>query len=136
MATYRKDAAREHWHIPWPVRILIAIVGLGMLLLGFVGWALENEYGGDTDRAEYVIGHDVETGLATVQEGERGEVVYEFSSMQDAEAWVQSQRGPRDYTVPVMLLIGGALMIIVGIAPAPSKREAGSIPATGLETPA
>ena len=100
MVTYRKDQEREHWHRPWPLRAALFATGVVLILAGLVGWSLEDVYGGDPDRQEYTVGHEDETGLATIY-GENGEVVYESTSIDDAEAWVGNQRGSRNYAVPI-----------------------------------
>lgn len=122
--TYRKSLERRGWHRPWSVRVLSVIVGLLLLVAGGVGWALETEYGGDPDRQEYVIGWDDQLGGAVVL-GENNEIVYDATEIADAEAWVQAQRGSRNYAVPVLLFAGSAILLIVGVAPSP-RREEGS----------
>ncbi|MEN8240088.1 MAG: hypothetical protein ABFR53_12915 [Actinomycetota bacterium] len=122
MVTYRKDLAREHWHRPWPVRILLVILGPVMILAGLVGWSLEETYGGDTNVQEYVIEHDAAAGLARVY-GENGEMEFEATSIEDAEAYVDGQRGQHNYAVPILLIVLGALSIIAGIAPSPRRRS-------------
>jgi hypothetical protein len=120
MVTYRKDLAKKHWHRPWPVRVGLALLGLVLLLAGLVGWELEDVYGGDPDRQEYVIGD--EPGRAVVL-GDDGEVVYESTDIADAEAYVQGERGSRDYAVPILLIAGGVLAIIAAVAPSPVRHE-------------
>jgi hypothetical protein len=112
--------------------VVLVLVGLVLLVAAGVGWSLEKEYGGDPDRAEYVIGHDAQTGQATVQ-GQEG-MVYEASNIADAEAYVESQRGSRNYTVSILLLTGGVLAIIAGIAPSPLARESRPASRTELMT--
>lgn len=133
MVTYRKELAREHWHRPWPIRVLLVLLGVVLIMAGGVAWSLEDVYGGDSDRQEYVVGHDALTGTATAT-GEDG-TVYETDSIADAEAYVESQRGSHSYAVPILLLIGGGMAIVVGIAPVPSKREQRhSVPTLGANT--
>lgn len=122
MVTYRKDLTRKHWHRPWLVRIALVIVGLVLVLAGSVAWSIEDVYGGDPDRQEYVVGHDAETGRATVY-GEDGAVVHEATDIAGAEAYVSSRRGRRNYTTPILLHAAGALSIIAGISPSPLARE-------------
>lgn len=69
---------------------------------------------------EYVISEDVETGQVLVH-GEDGETVYESTDMGDAEAYTEAQRGSRNYTVPILLIAGGALSVLLGVSPL--KRE-------------
>ena len=132
MVTYRKDSARKHWHRPWPIRIALVLLGLVLTFAGLVGWSLEDVYGGDSNRQEYVIGHDAEIGRAFVY-GDGGAVVYESTDIADAEAYVESQRGGRNHTVPILLLTGGALSVIFGISPSPRMREPKPATPTGLE---
>ena len=137
MVTYRRDLEKKHWHRPWPVRIVFVVMGVVLVLAGLVAWSLEDVYGGDPNRQEYVIGHEVATGQASVF-GENGELVYETVSIADAEAWVEGQRGSRSYTVPVLLIAGGAFAIIAGLSPSPRQKgldphhiaRAGGPPAT------
>ncbi len=119
MVTYRRDQARRHWHRPWPVRVVLVGVGVVVVLVGLVGWSLEGEYGGDPDREEYVVGHDEATGLATV-EGESG-VVFQGTEA-EVDAWLEEQRGSRNYLVPVLLIAGGSLAFLAGLAPSPRAR--------------
>ena len=118
MFTYRKDLAKKHWHRPWPLRVLLLLLGLFICLIGAVGWSIENVYGGDVDRQEYVIGHDAELGRAFVY-GEGGEVVYEATNIADAEAYVESQRGGRNYTVPILFWVTGILLLLLAVGPSP-----------------
>ena len=121
MVTYLKDAEARGWHRPWPARVLLVLVGGFLILMGMAGWAFENEYGGNSDRPEYVIGWDNELGQAFVQDGV---VVYESSSLAGAEAWVQAQGGKRNYPGPILLVVAGSVLIIVGIVPSPRQRTA------------
>jgi hypothetical protein len=122
MVTYRKNLEKKGWHRPWPIRILSAVIGLILFMAGGLGWALETEYGGDPDRQEYVIGWDDELGGAVVLGGEHGEVVYEATDLSDAEAWVEAQRGSRNYTVPILLFAVSAVFVAIGVAPSPRKE--------------
>jgi hypothetical protein len=111
-------------------------MGVVLILVGLVGWGLEDVYGGDPDRQEYMVGHEAETGLATVY-GENGEVVYETTSIDDAEAWVGNQRGGRHYAVPGLLIAGGAMAVIAAVSPSPTRRELSpSTPARADSPPA
>jgi hypothetical protein len=58
MVTYRKPLERKGWHRPWPVRVVLVLLGLPLVAWGFAEWALEEEYGGDPDRPEYVMSHE------------------------------------------------------------------------------
>jgi hypothetical protein len=116
MLTYRRDRARDHWHRPWPIRVLSLLLGLVLFIVGGVAWSLEDVYGGDPDRQEYVIGPE---GVI----GENGEVVYETTDMMAAEEWAENQRGGRNYIVPFLLLMSSALLFLVAVAPSPTKRD-------------
>lgn len=120
MVTYRKDRARKHWHRPWLVRILLVIMGLVLLLAGAIGWGLEEVYGGDSDRQEYVIGYEDGRGVVY---GQDGAVVFESTDLVGAEAYVANQRGSRNYSVPIVLLALVGLAILAGISPSPLKQE-------------
>lgn len=122
MVTYRKSLEKKGWHRPWPIRLLLLLVGFVLFVLGGVLWELETEYGGDPDRQEYVIGWDDDLGR-TVVLGENGEVVYQASDIADAETWVEAQRGARDYTVQILLFITSALFILAALAPSPRKED-------------
>lgn len=119
--TYRKDLEKKGWHRPWPVRTVSVFVGLVLFAAGGLGWALETEYGGDPDRQEYVIGWDDELGGAVVLGGEHGEIVYQATDLDDAEEWVEAQRGARNYAVPILLFAGSALFLLIGLTPSPRK---------------
>jgi hypothetical protein len=117
MVTYRKNQARKHWHRPWPVRVLLVAGGIVLILAGYVGWALEQEYGGDDDRQEYVMFQEA-SGPVQVH-GDSG-VVFEGTQRQ-VDAWLEDQRGGRDFTTPFLLIVGGAMLVLVGVAPSPRK---------------
>jgi hypothetical protein len=120
--TYDPNLEKKGWHRPIPIRISMVLIGLALFLAGNVAWDLESMYGGDPDRQEYVIGWDDELGGAVVL-GENGEMVYEATDIDDAEAWVEAQRGSRNYTVPILLIVGSAILVLVGVAPSPRKEQ-------------
>lgn len=120
--TYDRNLEKKGWHRPIPIRIFMVLIGLVLFLAGNVGWDLESIYGGDPDRQEYVIGWDDELGGAVVL-GDNGEIVYEATDIDDAEEWVEGQRGSRDYTVPILLIGGGVVLVLVGVAPSPRKEQ-------------
>jgi hypothetical protein len=130
MVTSRKDLARKHRHRPWPLRVALVFLGLFLIIIGTALWSLETEYGGDSDRPEFVIGHDSEPGAAFVY-GEGGEVIYETSSIADAEAYVDGFRGTRNYTVPILILGVGVLSLLVALVPSPQQRLLESPSPTG-----
>ena len=124
MVTYRKELERKGWHRPWPVRVMLVVVGVVLVLAGLVAWGLEQEYGGDPDRPEYVIAH--EAGRPVQVLGEFG-VVFE-GTQEEVDAWLEEQRGSRDFTVPILLIVGGAVVGVIGIAPSPQEPEAAILP--------
>lgn len=99
------------------VRIALTLVGTTFLLVGGFLWAVEQEYGGweATDLGHHVIAHDEVTGGAQVL-GEDGEVLFEATSLEEAEAWVEAQRD-RDFGVSILMLAGGAGLVIAGLVP-------------------
>lgn len=119
MVTYRKEQTRSGWHRPWPLRVLFVLLGLTLVFAGMVAWSLETEYGGDPDRQEYVVAQEV--GEPVQVHGEGG-VVFE-GTQDEVDAWLEAQRGSRNYAVAILLLVGGALLIILGVSPSPLKRE-------------
>ena len=121
MVTYRKSIEKKGWHRPWPIRMLSVAVGFGLFHVGAAVWALETEYGGDPDRQEYVIGWDDESGHAVVV-GENDAIVFQATDISDAEAWVEAQRGSRNYTVPIVLFAASAGFVLVGLAPSPRRK--------------
>lgn len=122
MVTYRRGLSRRGWYRSIPIRVLLIIVGVGLFFVGGVARSLEEEYGGDPDRQEYVIGWDDQLGGAVVL-GEGGEVVYDATDVNDAEAWVESQRGSRNFTVPILFMASGVILFVAGVAPSPTRQE-------------
>lgn len=114
--TYRRDQTRRGWYRPLLIRIILVVFGPFVLFVGSVLWSLEEEYGGDPDRQEYVIGWDDQIGGQVVQ-CEGGEVVYEAPDSADAEAWVEAQRGARNFIYAALVLAFGALLVLTGIVP-------------------
>jgi hypothetical protein len=129
MGTYRKDLERNGWHRPWPLRIVSVVVSVTLLLTGWVAWALEQDKGGweGTDLGHFTVeeGYD-EFGSPThaLVRGEGGEVLFESTSVDEVDAWIESQRN-RDFTVPILLLAGGIVLLLVGLAPSPRTRDLG-----------
>ena len=121
MVTYRKELERKGWHRPWPIRVLLVVVGVGLLLGGWVAWDLEQEKGGWEGSG---LGHHMieETPDRVIVRGEDGAIVFEGSSIQEVEAWIEGQRS-RNFTVPILLLAGGAVLLVLGVAPSPRRPE-------------
>lgn len=130
--TYRSDLEQRGWHRPWPLRVVLGLVGVPLILAGLVGWALEQEYGGDEDRKEYVTSQEA-SGPVQVH-GESG-VVFE-GTQEEVDAWLEEQRGSRNFTAPFLLITGGAVLILAGVAPSPKKRttDATQPPAASART--
>lgn len=121
MVTYKKDLETPGWHRSGPIRATLVVAGILLVLVGMAGWAIETEYGGDPNQPEYIIGWDNEGGHAFVLEGEEGPLAYEATDLADAEAWIESQRGSRDYLIPILLIVGGSILLVAGIAPSPRR---------------
>ncbi|HSG80332.1 MAG TPA: hypothetical protein VLD62_12175 [Acidimicrobiia bacterium] len=116
MATYRTGRAARSWRRPIAVRVVLVLIGCVLFLVGQVAWAFEQEYGGDTDRAEYVRGFDETAGLATVY-GEGGEIVFQAETAEEIEAWIEDRRGSRDFTVSLVLFVVAGASALLGIWP-------------------
>jgi len=89
------------------------------VFVGIEAWALETEHGGDPDSQQYYVSQ--EAGKPVQVHGEEG-VVFEGTS-EEVAAWLKAERGSRNYTVPILLLIGGALSILAGVTPSPLEQD-------------
>lgn len=116
----RRDLTKKGWYRPLLIRIILVVFGLFVLFVGGVLWSLEEEYGGDPGRQEYVIAWDDQMGHMVLGEG--GEVVYEATDSADAEAWVEARRGARNFIYSILALAFGGLLIVAGLAPSPARR--------------
>lgn len=122
MVTYRRELERKGWHRPFPVRILLLIVGLGLLLAGWVAWDLEQEKGGwEGSGLGHFVVEDDELGDGVLVRGENDEILFEGDSYEDVDEWIESQRN-RNFTVPILLLASGALFLVAGIGPSPKRQ--------------
>ena len=110
---------RQSYEIPVAVRIIGAVVGLILISVGRVAWSFEREYGGDADRPEYVVAQEGDE-VSVIDEA--GRIVYRTDTPENADAWVEEQRGGRDFTVPVILLAAGALTLVAVILPSLPAR--------------
>ena len=119
MVTYRKNLARKGWRRSGPARVLFGLLGVALVFVGIEAWALETEHGGDPDSQQYYVSQ--EAGKPVQVHGEEG-VVFEGTS-EEVAAWLKAERGSRNYTVPVLLLIGGALSILAGVTPSPLEQD-------------
>lgn len=127
MFTYRKELERKGWHRPLPVRVVLVVLALFVGLYGWFEWTMEQDKGG---------WGDLDIGM--VEEGEFGdrafvwneagdEVIFEGTSIEEVDAWIESQRD-RDFTMPMLLLAGSAVLLVVGAAPSPRRPEPRNAP--------
>lgn len=109
-------------------RIALMSVGALVLLFAYVAWAVEREYGSDTnfeletDETGTTIVYDVDE-----QAGTRT-VVFE-GSIEEAQAYVDDRREQgKSFVVPGSLLALGAALLLLGLRPPgqPSSRRAPS----------
>ena len=117
MFTYRKVLERRGWHRSWALRVVLVLLGAFVIMSGWFMWTLEQEKGGweETDLGHFVVGEDEQTGRAVVW-GEGGQILYEARRIEDVDAWIESQRS-RDFTVPALVIAGGGLLVVLGVAP-------------------
>ena len=118
MVTYRRDLERKGWHRPWPLRAFLLLLGPALTFLGLVFWSLEETYGGDEDRKEYITFHQA-GGPVQVLDG--SQVVFE-GTQEEVDAWLEAERGSRNFTVALVTMAVGALAILAAVAPSPKKR--------------
>lgn len=123
MFTYRRELERKGWHRPWLLRLFLVVVGLFVGLLGFVGWSLEKDMGGweGSDLGHHMVEEDYRAGRVLVR-GENNEILFEGTSPEEANAWIESQRN-FDFTVPILLLVGAGLLLIAGVGPSLRRPE-------------
>ncbi len=126
MFTYERELERRRRHRPWLLRVVLVVLGLLVTLFGWLMWSLEQEKGGweDSGLGHFVVGHDVQTGRAVVW-GEDGEILYEADTAEDVDAWIESRRS-RDFTIPLLVVAGGVLLVVFGVAPSPTKEGEGT----------
>ena len=117
MVTYRRDLERKGWHRPWPVRVAAVFLGIPIFLLGMVAWSLEDIYGGDDDRQEYVTSEEVG---GPVRVHDQWGIVFE-GTQEEVDAWLAAERGSRNYTVPFVMTALGVLLVLVGVTPSPRR---------------
>ncbi len=113
MVTELKRPRPRPWHRSVLARSVTVIGGAFLLLVGSVAWALETEYGGDVDRPEYTISHEV--GEPVKVHGEAG-VVFE-GTQSEVDAWLEEERGSRNYAFAVLLFASGIGAIAFGVWP-------------------
>ena len=118
MVTCRRDLEREGWHRPWPLRVAAVLLGIPIFLLGMVAWSLEDTYGGDDDRQEYVTSEEV---AGPVRVHDQWGIVFE-GTQEEVDAWLEAERGSRNYTVPHVMTSLGIVLVLVGVAPSPRRR--------------
>ena len=104
MVTYRKELERKGWHRPPAIRVLLAVAGVLVVLLGWVMWTFEQEKGGWEGSG---LGHFTEEQAGpsdpVIVRGETGEILFEGSTIEEVDAWIESQRN-RDFTVPILVI--------------------------------
>lgn len=117
MFTYERELERRGWHRAWPLRVVLVVLGSFVVLSGSLMWSLEQEKGGweGSGLGHFVVGEDEQTGRAVVW-GEEGEILFEARRIQDVDAWIESRRN-RDFTIPALVIAGGGLLVVLGIAP-------------------
>jgi hypothetical protein len=115
-----------------PFRLGFAFVGVAALLFGLLLWSLEQEYGGWEGSGlgdHMVVGQDETTGMAVVI-GDGGEVLFEGSSYEEADAWIDAQRS-RDFTVPIVVMSAGAVSVLVAFIPWGRREPVEAMPVEG-----
>jgi hypothetical protein len=112
------QATKRSWRQSITVRILLILFGVILGTVGYVAFALETEYGGDVDRVEYVIAHEAGGSVQALTTDESGHEVVAFEGTQaEVDAFLERERGSRNYTVPILLLAGGAVTALLGVVP-------------------
>ena len=74
---------------------------------------MEAEYGGNPDRREFAVSQQVGQPVQVL--GGSG-VAFE-GTQQEVDAWLENERGSRNYTVPVLLVAFAAFALLAGVAP-------------------
>ena len=129
--TYERELEPRRWHRPLLLRVVLLLLGLLVTLSGWLMWTLEQEKGGweESGLGHFVVGHDVQTGRAVVW-GEDGEILYEADTAEDVDAWIESRRS-RDFTIPVLVVAFGVVLVVLGVAPSPRRDSEGTTGADG-----
>ena len=125
MTTGRPGIGRLRWRRPIAVRIVLIVLGALVIFVGYVAWALETEYGGDPDRQEYVVGQEAGGPVRAFTIGENGQEIVAFEGTQEeVDAFLERERGSRNYTVPALILAGGGIMTLLAAWPVDRKSPA------------
>ena len=121
MVTYRRHLERRGWHRPWPLRLILIVLGGFVVVFGLLLWSFEQDKGGweGTELGHFMV--EDSPGRAVVY-GEGGEVLFEGTDIAEVEAWIENQRH-RDFTVPFLVITAGAMVVAVGVAPSPKRRN-------------
>jgi hypothetical protein len=115
----------------WIVRILLVLLGLFVVLVGFVVWAVEDEYGSGTN---FLVEHreDGHAIVYAVDEPGGQAPVFEGTTSQ-AQAYVeQQQAGGKNFLVPGLIIAAGAILVVAAVLwPRRRRRE----PSTASQDP-
>lgn len=101
----------------WKARILLVLVGLAVVIAGWLSWSFEQEYGSGTNFGlkikpdKTVVVYDVDE-----QPGTKSPV-FEGSS-QDAEAYMEQRRAEGEsFVIPGLVVALGVVLFVVGLLP-------------------
>lgn len=125
MATRRTGIARWRWRRSIAVRVVLIVLGALVIFSGYVAWALETEYGGDPDRQEYVVGQEAGGPVRAFTIDDNGEEIVAFQGTQEeVDAFLERERGGRNYTVPALILAAGGIVALLGAWPVRGESPA------------
>lgn len=79
-----------------------------------------------SDLGHHMVEEDDQAGRVLVR-GENNEILFEGTSMAEANEWIESQRN-FDVAVPILLLVGAGLLLIVGVGPSLRRPEPNHAP--------
>lgn len=110
------------WQTSGIARIAFGLLGLVVLIVGLGVWSFETEYGGNS-----VGGSETSDGITRVFDVDEGSIgpdgnpvttiVFEGSES-EARVFMDQRRGEgRNYTVPILILLLGVVLVALAIAP-------------------